>query len=78
MLEVQVRFYSQAQHYYSNQAGTKNYIIIANKKKQCAALFVDLSNAIDHEILLNRLNDTGTRDSAIKWFRNDLTEQTQL
>jgi hypothetical protein len=45
------------------------------KKKHCAAMLVDLSNAfdsVDHELLLARLNE-----GAVNWFENDLADRTK-
>ncbi len=49
-------------------------------KKNCSALFLDLSKAfdtVDHGILLNRLSAVGLSENAIKWFANYLSERTQ-
>ncbi len=49
-------------------------------KKNCSALFLDLSNAfdtVDHGILLNRLSIVGLSENAIKWFANYLSGRTQ-
>ena len=51
-----------------------------DKKKHCAALFVDLSKAfdsVDHALLLQRLGCIGLGKMALSWFKNYLSERTQ-
>ncbi len=49
-------------------------------KQHCAALFVDLSNAFDavnDNILLNKLLSIGIEDSAYIWFKGYFSSKVQ-
>ena len=51
-----------------------------DNKKQCAALFIDLSKAFDtvnHSLLLRRLQNIGCDSNSLKWFHNYLSDRQQ-
>lgn len=59
----------------------KNDIVSAlDKRKHCAALFIDLSKAfdtVDHFLLLNRLHSIGLDENACGWFQRYLSGRLQ-
>nr|XP_023024868.1 ral guanine nucleotide dissociation stimulator-like 1 [Leptinotarsa decemlineata] len=58
----------------------KNVYLNLNNREVAAAVFCDLSKAldcVDHEILLRKLEVYGFRDISLKWFRSYLSERTQ-
>jgi len=46
-------------------------------KKHCVSLFIDLSKAFDHSILVQRLISIGISHHSVGWFINHLTDRTQ-
>ena len=51
-----------------------------DRKKHCAAIFIDLSKAfdtVDHTLLLRNLQKIGFDTNALKWTQNYLSDRQQ-
>lgn len=51
-----------------------------NKRKHCAAVFIDLSKAfdtVDNSLLIQRFSSIGLDQTENHWFKNYLTDRTQ-
>ena len=51
-----------------------------NKNSKAIGVFIDMAkafNTVDHNILINKLEQYGIRDKASEWFKNYLKDRPQ-
>ena len=57
-----------------------NIRISIDKRKYCAAVFINLAKAFDsvnHHILISRLNSLGFSNDCLAWFPNHFSDSVQ-